>query len=82
MRRASNGGAVFVPVGRSLPPGRPGSLTVQRFRFYRVREPSKYGTRALRWNRTNDLPVMSRVLWPTELAMRLSDADAERLSLS
>lgn len=22
----------------------------------------KYGTRALRWNRTNDLPVMSRVL--------------------
>lgn len=21
----------------------------------------KYGTRALRWNRTNDLPVMSRV---------------------
>lgn len=50
--------------------------------FYRVREPSKYGTRALRWNRTNDLPVMSRVLWPTELAMRLSDADAERLSLS
>lgn len=58
------------------------SLTVQRFRFYRVREPSKYGTRALRWNRTNDLPVMSRVLWPTELAMRLSDADAERLSLS
>lgn len=42
----------------------------------------KYGTRALRWNRTNDLPVMSRVLWSTELAMRLSDADAERLSLS
>lgn len=30
--------------------------------FYRVREPSKYGTRALRWNRTDDLPVMSRVL--------------------
>lgn len=30
----------------------------------------KYGTRALRWNRTNDLPVMSRVLWPTELAMQ------------
>lgn len=51
--------------------------------FFRVPEPSKkYGTRALRWNRTNDLPVMSRVLWSTELAMRLSDADAERLSLS